>query len=109
LPLTRAKAVDAMDLARDKKGVPNQMNWNQDGVARSAKGHGYYRIEKLYVPEPGIEEERYLGLYQSGGDIYEPNGEFTQIPGAIHGYKTLQEAQRACEQDDENTSQHLGL
>ena len=99
-----------MDLTRDKKGVPNQMNWNQDGtLALSTKGHGYYRIEKLYVPEPGIEEERYLGLYQLGGGIYEPNGEFTQISGPIHGYKTLQEAQRACEKDDENTSQHLGL
>jgi hypothetical protein len=86
------------------------MNWNKDGtVARSVKRHGYYRIKKQYVPEPGVEEERYLGWYQPGGDVYDPNGDFTHISGPIHGYNTLQEAQRACEKDDETTSRSLGL
>jgi hypothetical protein len=32
------------------------MNCNKDGtIARSVKGHGYYRIKKQYVPEPGVE------------------------------------------------------
>lgn len=88
----------------------NRMNWSRDGtIARSVKRHGYYRIEKQYVPEPGIEEQRYLGGYQPGGDYFDPNGSFTPISGPIHGYKTLPEAQRACEEDDATISQHLGL
>lgn len=90
--------------------APNRMNWNRDGtIARSVKGHGYYRIKKQYVPEPGVEEERYLGWYQPGGHAFDPNGDFMPISGPIHGYKTLQQAQRACEEDDETTSRHLGL
>jgi hypothetical protein len=90
--------------------APNRMNWNKDGtIARSVKGHGYYRIKKQYVPKPGVEEERYLGWYQGGGHAFDPNGGFMPISGPIHGYKTLQEAQRACEEDDETISRHLGL
>jgi hypothetical protein len=90
--------------------APNRMNWSRDGtIARSVKSHGYYRIKKQYVPEPGIEEERYLGWYQQGGDYFDPNGAFMPISGPIHGYKTLQEAQRACAEDDEIVSRHLGL
>jgi hypothetical protein len=90
--------------------APNRMNWNRDGtIGRSVKGHGYYRIKKQYVPEPGVEEERYLGWYQAGGHAFDPNGGFMPISGPIHGYKTLQEAQRACEEDDETMSRHLGL
>jgi len=86
------------------------MNWNKDGtVARSVKGHGYYRIKRQYVPEPGVEEQRYVGSYQRGGDAYDPNGDFTPILGQIHGYKTLQDAQRACEEDDETISRSIGL
>jgi hypothetical protein len=92
------------------QNVPNRMNWNRDGtIARSVKGHGYYRIKKQYVAEPGVEEERYLGWYQPGGHGFDPNGGFMPISGLIHGYKTLPDAQRACEQDDETTSLHLGL
>jgi hypothetical protein len=90
--------------------APNRMNWNRNGtIARSIKGHGYYRIKKQYVPEPGVEEERYLGWYQPGGHAFDPNDGFMPISGPIHGYKTLQEAQRACEEDDETTARHLGL
>lgn len=90
--------------------APSRMRWSRDGtIARSSKGHGYYRIAKQYVPEPGVEEERYLGWYQAGGHALDPNGSFTHISGPIHGYKTVQEAQRACEEDDATLSQHLGL
>ena len=40
----------------DGQRAPNRMNCNKDGtIARSVKGHGYYRIKKQYVPEPGVE------------------------------------------------------
>ena len=57
-------------------------------IGRSVKGHGYYRIKKQYVPEPGVEEERYLGWYQAGGHAFDPNSGFMPISGPIHGYQT---------------------
>jgi len=80
------------------------MNWNNDGTfARSVKGLWCYRIKQQYVPEPGVEEERYLVFYQPAGD---PNGKFIDI---LDPYKTLEEAQRACEKQDEADSRNLGL
>ena len=75
----------------------------------SAKGHGYYKIKNEYVAEPGIEEERYIGYYQPGGDFFDPTGIFLNISGLIHGYKTLREAQTACATDDEAIAKNIGM
>jgi hypothetical protein len=91
------------------RAIP-KIQWSKDGVVgKSSKDHGYYKIIKEYVAEPGIEEERYIGYYQPGGHVFDPTGTFLNISGPIHGYKTLYEAQKACATDDEATAKNIGM
>jgi hypothetical protein len=44
------------------------IKWSKDGtLGKSTKDHGYYKIQKVYVQEPGVEEDRYMVYYQPGG------------------------------------------
>jgi len=85
------------------------IKWSKDGtLGKSTKDHGYYRIRREYVQEPGVEEDRYMVYYQPGGHSFEADGTLIRTCH-MHGFKTLEEAQFASESDDVVVASHLGL
>jgi hypothetical protein len=76
-----------------KTAAVTTIKWSKDGtLGKSTKDHGYYKIQKEYVQEPGVEEDRYMVYYQPGGHFFETCH--------MHGFRTLEEAQFASESDD---------
>jgi hypothetical protein len=51
------------------------IKWSKDGtLGKSKKDHGYYKIQKVYVQEPGVEEDRYMVYYQPGDHFFKTDG-----------------------------------
>jgi hypothetical protein len=71
------------------------MEWNQYKDGQLAKcEHGHYFIYKKWSDEQG--GERWFAEYEPGNDQYAEQGRMT---GNIQGFKTVEEAQRDCEEN----------
>jgi hypothetical protein len=92
-----------------KTAAAPTIKWSKDGtLGKSTKDHGYYKIQKEYVQELGVEEDRYMVYYQRGSHSFEADGTLIHTCH-MHGFKTLEEAQFASESNDVVMASHLGL